>query len=502
MSNTPYKLAGVGEFVGTPDRPNSGIKFKTRPPALVAGVKVRLYREGFIDQVFTIAAVGDNIISLAQDGMSAALAAPSAEDRQIGVYMADAQPTTPPAGNGDKLPAGTAQLNALRDWIAHNGGRVLMAGVVLLVAMAAATLVFITGEIVNGSAALVSADSGTALQSIGQRVVIARVAGVEITPTLYNTVAALAVSAGIVAHALLLMGAKHSSGRVLNAIGLGIWIAVSLFLGAVFIALTNEARGRAFDASLVQELVSKGDNMAALVDGGRVVIAATVPLAIVSMIALTAIGSVMQRGDDEGTGRNFARVVEAVALGFIVIASGLHAFSFGQYVGFDVFTSLAGCVVAELCFILAKVRRRWFAVVLSVIYLFLINAAAGIAASGGLDAVKASWLSFTPELYSASPVLFGLVIAWMLADHHNSAPAVAWHVRARDAAASVKATREAWRDAIGKPTTPPQISAPASTMGRDVPAGQIEQGPQSENISGENAENAAGGQSVPPASKS
>lgn len=475
-NNTPPTLAGVGEFVGIPGRPNSGIKFKVRPPTLTVGVKVRLYREGFIDQVFTIAAAGDNIISLTQDGKTAALAAPSAEDRQIGVYLADAQPT-PPADSSDKLPAGTAQLNAFRDWIAHNGGRILMAGVVLLVAMAAATLVFITGEIVNGSAALVSADSGTALQSIGQRVVIARVAGIEITPTLYNSVAALAVSAGIVAHALLLMGAKHSSGRVLNSIGLGIWIAVSLFLGAVFIALTNEARGRAFDAALVQELVNKGDNMAALVDGGRVVIAATVPLAIVSMIALTAIGSVMQRGSDAGTGKNFAHIIEVVALGFIVVASGLHAFSFGLYIGFDVFTSLAGCVIAELCFILAKVRRRWFAVVLSVIYLFLINAAAGIAAAGGLEAVRASWLSFTPELYSASPVLFGLIIAWMLADHGeaNKTQATPWHIKANEAAMNVKGMREAWREALGQPSTS-QIEEPKSaTMGRDAPAAQIEQ---------------------------
>jgi hypothetical protein len=354
-----------------------------------------------------------------------------------------------------------------------------MAGVVLLVALATAALVFIVGEIVNGGAALVSADDGAQLASIGQKVVIARIGEIEITPTLYNGVAALAVAAGIVAHALLLMGAQHSSGRVLNAIGLIIWIAVSLFLGAVFITLTNEARGKPLDAALIADLTNKGDNMAALVDGGRVVLAATVPLAVISMIALTSIGSVMQRGADRGAGKHFAGIVEVVALGFIVVASGLHVFTFGLYVGFDVFTSLAGCVVAELCFVLAKARRRMPAVVVSVVYLFLINAAAGIAASGGLEAVRASWLSFAPELYSASPVLFGLVIVWMLADHdHNTQPARPWHVKASETAQNVKGLRESWRDALGLNTPPQQaeqLPPPSATMGRDAPTAQIEQ---------------------------
>jgi hypothetical protein len=173
------------------------------------------------------------------------------------------------------------------------------------------------------------------------------------------------------------------------------------------------------------------------------------------------------------------------------------------YVGFDVFTSLAGCVVAELCFVLAKARRRMPAVVISVVYLFLINAAAGIAASGGLEAVRASWLSFAPELYSASPVLFGLVIVWMLADHdHSAQPAQAWHVKASETAQNVKGLRDAWRDALGLNAPPQQAALPPATMGRDAPAGTVTQ-PEPANISNGNSEqNAAGGQGEPPASKS
>lgn len=370
-----------------------------------------------------------------------------------------------------QMPAGTETLNAFRDWLSHNGGRVLMGFVVLMVAIMAAALVFIVGEIVNGGAALVSTSDGAALGSISQKVVIARIGDFEITPTLYNGIAAIAVSAGIVAHALLLMGARHSSGKVLNGIGLIIWTVVSLTLGGVFIVLTNESRGRALDAALIQELTDKGDAMVALVDAGRFVLAAVVPLAIISMIVMTAIGSVMQRGDDKGTGHSFARIVEVVVLGFVVVASGLHAFTFGLYVGFDMFTALAGCVIAELCFVLAKARHRAPALVLSVVYLFLINAAAGIAASGGLEAVRASWLSFSPELYSASPVIFGLVIALMLADQsgQNVPQREAWHVRATGAVQTVKGVRDAWRDALGQGSPTRQIEgpAPSATLGSD-----------------------------------
>lgn len=252
---------------------------------------------------------------------------------------------------------------------------------------------------------------------------------------------AVASVAATIGHAGQVLSSTSNSGRMLNGIGLLVWLVMLLFFGACYFGAVNAGVKAGMDPEEINKLLSKSFLPADVLESGRVFLAYAPAIGLTTSLVTSVVSYAMSHPLNDGLhktmGAAFAPMAKNLVLGLVVVASGLHVFSYGiNYAGVGPFEALTACVVAELAFIageqmaVREIKNRaakgtfdkadliaWSALsLLALIYMLLINGVYGEMSKlivGGMTleqahaATNGGLFGLAKSLYNVSAPIFG-----------------------------------------------------------------------------------------------
>lgn len=252
---------------------------------------------------------------------------------------------------------------------------------------------------------------------------------------------AVASVAATIGHAGQVLSSESNSSRMLNGIGLLVWLVMLLFFGACYFGAVSAGVKPGMDAAEINDMLAKSFLPADVLESGRVFLAYAPAIGLTTSLVTSVVSYAMSHPLSDSLhktmGAAFAPMAKNVVLGLVVVASGLHVFSYGiNYAGVGPFEAVAACVVAELAFIageqmaLREIKARatkgtfdkadliaWSALsMLALAYMLLINGVYGemsklISAGADLTAAHAQTdyglFGLAKSLYNVSAPIFG-----------------------------------------------------------------------------------------------